>query len=135
MSNATLPLPEPGAPVRSPHARARAARRSLRLHQAQWLALAIGLGASWVVDVLPPVLNPVLAMLGLVLAVRGFRRARGERADLLRSRGRAPEGDLLAAVSWRADPRVPIAASFRRAANWWVAAGAASGVDLIVWLR
>lgn len=131
----TLPLPDPE--LRSPQQHARAARRRLRLHQLEWVALTALVVASAVARGMPPALSPVLAVLGIVLAIRAARGAHVECAGLLRCRGPAPTDDMVAAVSWRADPRAQIAAAFRRARNWWAlwALGAAAYLVLRAWLR
>jgi hypothetical protein len=135
--HATLPLPDPGAGVRSPQEHARAARRRLRVHQLEWVALTALVVVSAVVRGMPPALSPALAVLGIVLALRSWRRARTECAALLRSRGPLPTRDMVAAVTWRADPRAQIAQEFRRACNWWAvwAVGAIAYLVARAWLR
>ncbi|HEX3827907.1 MAG TPA: hypothetical protein VHV82_11615 [Sporichthyaceae bacterium] len=135
--HATLPLPDPGVPVRSPQAHARAARRRLRRHQFEWVTLTALVALTAVSREVPPALGPALAVLGIALAVRAWRGAAAERAGLLRSRGPAPTQDMVAAVVWRADPRAEIAEEFRRARNWWAAwtLGALAYLVLQAWLR
>jgi len=134
---ATLPLPDPGAGVGGPQHQARAARRRLRLHQLEWPALTTLVVLGAVFPGTPPALGPTVALLGIVLAIRSWRAARRERAGLLASRGPAPTDDMVAAVTWRADPRAGMAEEFRRAGNWWAAwvVGAVAYLVLRAWLR
>lgn len=134
--HATLPLPDPGTPVRSPQAHARAARRRLLRHRFELVALTGLVALSAVSRDVPPALSPALAVLGIVLAVRAWRGAAAERAGLLRSRGPLPTWDMVPAFG-RADPRTEIAEEFRRARNWWAAwvLGALAYLLLRVWLR
>jgi hypothetical protein len=135
--HATLPLPDPGAPVRSPQAYARTARRRLRRHQFEWVTLTALVALTALSREVPPALSPALTVLGIVLAIRAWRGAAAERARLLRSRGPAPTQDMVAAVIWRADPRAEIAEEFRRARNWWAAwaLAALAYLALRAWLR
>lgn len=116
---ATLPLPDSGGAAGGSHQQARAARRRLRGHQAQWIVLAAAIATSAMWRDLPPALNPILDVLGVALAVRALLRARAQRAELLAARGPMPTHDVMAAVRWRADPRQELARSCGRAVNWW----------------
>jgi hypothetical protein len=131
LDHPTLPLPEPGAPPVSTHGQARAARRRLHGHQLLWLGLAALIVATSVADDLPPALNPVVAVLGVALAIRGVRRAWAQRDELLRARGSEPTHDVIAALRRRADPRGELARSFGRAATWWTVLALASTGYLI----
>ena len=130
----TLPLPGPGPLAPGAQEHARAARRRLRAHQFQWVAFT-ALVTFAAIPVMPPALSPALALLGTVLAVRAWVRARAERSRLLAARGSMPPADLLAAVTWRADPRGPVAEEFRRACNWWLVWAAGGLVYLALRVR
>jgi hypothetical protein len=135
--NRTLPLPDPGPVAPGAQEHARAARRRLHVHQVQWVLLTASVALSAIPRVMPPALSPVLAVVGAVLAVRGGLRARAERTALLAARGPQPTTDLVATVTWRADPRGPVAEGFRRACNWWLlwVVGALAYLGLRMWLR
>jgi hypothetical protein len=89
------------------------------MHQLEWVGLTALVTLSAVARDMPPLLSPAVAGFGIVLATRAWRGASSERAVLLRSRGPAPTNDMVAAVSWRADPRGQVAEAFRRTRNWW----------------
>jgi hypothetical protein len=107
------------------------------MHQLEWIGLTALVALTAVARHVPPLLSPVVAGFGIVLALRAWCGAGAERAALLHSRGPAPTDDMVAAVSWRADPRGQLAEGFRRARNWWAlwTLGAMTYLVLRAWMQ